>query len=237
MIVVGLTGGIGAGKSTVSSLLADRGAVIVDADQIARDQQAPGSPALAKMAERFGDHIITSDGSLDRAAVAEIVFSDADALKDLNAIMHPAIQGEIERQILANVGTDNLVILDFPLLGENPRPGLAGTIVVDVPYELAVRRVVEFRGMSEDDAWNRINSQMTRDKRLAAATHVIDNSGSYEDLVDQVDRLWPQLCALEPTDPAALVTARDAPETGASGGAPEAGSTGGPPAAGDACDE
>jgi dephospho-CoA kinase len=201
MIVVGLTGGIGAGKSTVSTLLAERGAVIVDADRIARDQQAPGAPALAEMAERFGQHILTEDGSLDRAAVAEIVFSDAQALKDLNAIMHPAIQDEIQRQILANVDFDGVVILDFPLLGENPRKGLAGTIVVDVPYELAVRRVVEFRGMSEDDAWNRINSQMDRKKRRASATHVIDNSGSFEDLVAQVDRLWPELQSLPPTDP------------------------------------
>jgi dephospho-CoA kinase len=204
MIVVGLTGGIGAGKSTVSALLAERGAVIVDADQIARDQQAPGAPALIKMAERFGDHIIDENGALDRAAVAQIVFSDKNALKDLNAIMHPAIQDEIQRQILANVDHDGVVILDFPLLGENPRRGLAGTIVVDVPYELAVRRVVEFRGMSEDDAWNRINSQMTREKRLAAATHVIDNSGSLDDLIDQVDRIWPELLRLAPTVPEAI---------------------------------
>jgi dephospho-CoA kinase len=199
MILVGLTGGIGAGKSTVSSLLAARGAVIVDADLIARQQQAPGAPALAKMAERFGDHIIAEDGSLDRAAVARIVFSDKEALKDLNEVMHPAIQEEIERQILANVDSDDVVILDFPLLGENPREGLAGTIVVDVPYELAVTRVVEFRGMTVEDAWNRINSQMTREKRLEAATHVIDNSGSFEDLVDQIDRLWPQLLQLPPS--------------------------------------
>lgn len=199
MIVVGLTGGIGAGKSTVSKLLSARGAVIVDADQIARDQQAPGAPALVAMAERFGDHIIAEDGSLDRAAVASIVFSDADALKDLNAIMHPAIQSEIQRQIELNVGTDHVVILDFPLLGENPRKGLAATIVVDIPYELAVQRLVEFRGMSEEDAWNRINSQMKREARTAHATHVVDNSGSADDLVAQIDLLWPELQALPPT--------------------------------------
>jgi dephospho-CoA kinase len=209
MILVGLTGGIGAGKSTVSSLLAARGAVIVDADRIAREQQAPGSPALAEMAKRFGDHVIAEDGSLDRAAVAEIVFSDAEALKDLNAIMHPAIQNEIKRQIIANVDGDDVVILDFPLLGENPRKDLAATIVVDVSYEIAVQRVVEFRGMSEQDAWNRINSQMSREDRLKAATHVIDNSGSFDDLVEQVDRLWPVLQQLQPTSPSDLAPSGD----------------------------
>src|SRR5918995_3452990 len=105
MIVVGLTGGIGAGKSTVSSMLAERGAVIVDADKIARDLQAPGAPLLDAMAARFGDHIINADGSLDRAAVAAIVFNDKDALADLNGIVHPAMQAEIQRQIDAHRGT------------------------------------------------------------------------------------------------------------------------------------
>ncbi len=106
MIVVGLTGGIGAGKSTVSSMLAERGAVIVDADQIARDLQAPGAPLLDVMAARFGEHIINADGSLDRAAVAAIVFNDKDALADLNGIVHPAMQDEIQRQIDVHRGTD-----------------------------------------------------------------------------------------------------------------------------------
>ncbi len=190
MIVVGLTGGIGAGKSTVSKLLAERGAAIVDADQIARDLQSPGSPVLAKMAERFGADIIDDDGSLNRAAVAKIVFSDKAALDDLNGIVHPAMQAEIQRQIDLNADTDRVVVLDFPLLGENPRRGLAATIVVDIPYEAAIERVVEYRGMDEDDARNRINSQISREERLERATHVLDNSGSFDDLASQVDELW-----------------------------------------------
>ena len=195
MILVGLTGGIGAGKSTVSTMLADRGAAIVDADQVARDLQAPGSPVLDQMAERFGSHIIRDDGSLDRAAVAEIVFADKEALADLNGIVHPAMQDEIRSQIQANADTDRLVVLDFPLLGENPRKDLAATIVVDIPYDLAVTRAVD-RGMDEADVRNRIDSQISREKRLESATHVVDNSGDLAALEAQIDELWPQLTEL-----------------------------------------
>lgn len=199
MIVVGLTGGIGAGKSTVSSMLAERGAAIVDADQIARDLQAPGSSVLASMAERFGAQIIDSDdGSLDRAAVAQIVFSDEQALKDLNGIVHPAMQDEIQRQIDEHRDTDRIVVLDFPLLGENPRKGLSATIVVDIPVEVAVQRLVDQRGMDEDDARARITSQISREDRLATATHVLDNGGDMAMLGDQVDDLWTELSELPP---------------------------------------
>jgi dephospho-CoA kinase len=196
VIVVGLTGGIGAGKSTVSAMLAERGAVIVDADQIARDLQAPGSPVLDRMAERFGAHIIGDDGSLDRGAVAAIVFHDADALKDLNGIVHPAMQSEIQRQIDVHRDTNRVVVLDFPLLAENPRKGLAATIVVDVDPEIAVDRLVSSRGMDADDARARISSQISRDERLATATHVIDNSGDVDALRAQVERLWAELVTL-----------------------------------------
>jgi dephospho-CoA kinase len=197
MIVVGLTGGIGAGKSTVSTLLAAHGAAIVDADVIARDLQSPGSPVLDRMAERFGDHIILDDGALDRGAVAQIVFNDKAALDDLNGIVHPAMQDEIRRQIEAHRGTDTIVVLDFPLLGENPRRDLAATIVVDIPVELAIERLVDQRGMDADDARARISSQVSRDERLARASHVLDNSGDVESLTAQVDRLWTELVALE----------------------------------------
>lgn len=207
MLLVGLTGGIGAGKSTVSVLLAERGAVIVDADQIARDLQAPGAPLLDRMADRFGRHIIGDDGSLDRAAVAAIVFGDSEsakqALKDLNAIVHPAMQDEIKRQIVAHAETDRVVVLDFPLLGENPRDDIAATVVVDVEPEVAIERLVEFRGMREVDARNRISSQIGRHERLATATHVIDNSGDLDALRAQVDGLWAQLVELRDSATAA----------------------------------
>jgi dephospho-CoA kinase len=200
VILVGLTGGIGAGKSTVSAMLAERGAVIVDADQIARDLQSPGSPVLDSMAERFGEQIIREDGSLDRAAVASIVFNDEAALKDLNGIVHPAMQSEIQRQIDEHRSTGRVVVLDFPLLGENPRKGLAATIVVDIPVDVAVRRLVDQRGMDEVDARARINSQISRDERVATATHVLDNGGDRDSLIAQVDELWQQLLELPPAD-------------------------------------
>ncbi|MGA7759794.1 MAG: dephospho-CoA kinase [Ilumatobacteraceae bacterium] len=196
MILVGLTGGIGAGKSTVSAMLAERGAAIVDADQIARDLQSPGSPVLAAMAERFGAHIIRDDGSLDRAAVAAIVFNDEAALKDLNGIVHPAMQDEIQRQIDAHRDTDRVVVLDFPLLGENPRKGLSATIVVDIPVDVAVQRLVDQRGMDEADARARIGSQISREERNGSATHVIDNGGDRDALIEQVDALWSELVSL-----------------------------------------
>ena len=196
MIVVGLTGGIGAGKSTVSAMLAERGAAIVDADRIARDLQSPGSPVLAAMADRFGADIVNDDGTLDRGAVAAIVFNDEQALKDLNGIVHPAMQAEIQRQIDEHRDTDRVVVLDFPLLGENPRKGLAATIVVDIPVEVAVQRLVEQRGMAEDDARARINSQVSREERLETATHVLDNSGDRNALARQLDELWAQLVEL-----------------------------------------
>jgi dephospho-CoA kinase len=199
VILVGLTGGIGAGKSTVSAMLAERGAAIVDADRIARDLQSAGSPVLTAMAERFGDQIILPDGSLDRPAVAAIVFNDETALKDLNGIVHPAMQDEIQRQIDVHRGTDRVVVLDFPLLGENPRRGLSATIVVDIDVDVAVQRLVDQRGMDEADALARISSQIDRAERLKSATHVIDNSGDRDQLIEQVDALWAELIELPPS--------------------------------------
>ena len=200
MLLVGLTGGIGSGKSTVSALLAEHGAAIVDADEIARSLQTPHSPVLARMAERFGQQIIRSDGSLDRAAVAALVFGDDPqaraALADLNAIVHPAMQDEIARQIGAHAATERIVVLDFPLLTENPREGLAATIVVDIDPDIAVRRLVDQRGMDERDARKRIASQRSREHRLTHATHVVQNDGDLDDLRDQVAALWSALLAL-----------------------------------------
>jgi dephospho-CoA kinase len=196
MVLVGLTGGIGSGKSTVSAMLAEHGAVIVDADKIARDLQGPGSPVLDQMAERFGTHIIRDDGTLDRPAVASIVFNDEQALKDLNGIVHPAMQSEIQAEIDAHRDTDRVVVLDFPLLAENPREGLAATVVVDVDPDVAVERLVAQRGMDEADARARIASQVSREDRLARATHVIDNNGDLDALRSQVGTLWHQLSEL-----------------------------------------
>ena len=196
MILVGLTGGIGSGKSTVSAALAARGAVIVDADQVVRDVQQPGSPVLTKLAERFGAEVIATDGSLDRAALAGIAFADADALKDLNGIVHPAVAAEMNRQVMENVATDNVVVLDIPLLTENPREGLQGKIVVDVPLETQVERLVKYRGFDEADARARIARQATRELRLETADFVIDNSGHPDALDEQIERLWKWLQSL-----------------------------------------
>ncbi|MFM7686350.1 MAG: dephospho-CoA kinase [Actinomycetota bacterium] len=202
MILVGLTGGIGSGKSTVSAALAERGAVIVDADAIVREVQQPGSPVLQQLAERFGAHVVAADGSLDRAAVAGIVFSDPEALKALNAIVHPAVAAEMNRRVYAERDSDRVVVMDIPLLTENPRDGLQGVIVVDVPVEKQVQRLVQFRGFAEDDARARIGKQASREQRLATASFTVDNSGSLDDLAPQVERLWQWLRSLPqlPTD-------------------------------------
>jgi len=198
MILLGLTGGIGSGKSTVSALLASRGAVIIDADAIARELQAPGQPLLVTLAERFGASLIDESGALDRAALASIVFADPEALKDLNKIVHPAIAVEMDRRMKEQRETDNVVVLDIPLLAENPRTGLSGVVVVDVPVDVAVSRLVEFRGMTEDDARARIAKQATRDERRAIADHVIDNSGELSALSDQVETVWQWAVSLPP---------------------------------------
>ncbi len=196
MILVGLTGGIGSGKSTVSAALAARGAVVIDADAIVREVQQPGSPLLQQLADRFGPQVLAVDGSLDRAAVAEIVFHDSDALKDLNDIVHPAVGAEMNRRVAALRSTDRVVVLDIPLLTENPREGLQGKIVVDVPVETQVQRLVRFRGFAEDDAKARIARQATREQRLEGAGFVIDNSGDLASLDVQIDALWRWLTAL-----------------------------------------
>lgn len=193
VVLIGLTGGIGSGKSTVSSLLAERGAVVIDADAITRELQSPGTPVFAAMVERFGGGIVATDGSLDRQAVADIVFSDAAALADLGAIVHPAVGAEIARRLEEVAGTDQVVVLDIPLLVESGRDDLAALVVVDVDPDLAVRRLVEHRGMQEADARARMAHQASREDRLAKADLVVDNSGSLDDLAAQVADLWARL--------------------------------------------
>jgi dephospho-CoA kinase len=198
MILIGLTGGIGSGKSTVSSLLAKRGAVIIDADAITRELQQPGEPLLTVLSERFGDHIIAADGSLIREELRNIAFSDPDALKDLNKIVHPAVAKEMDRRMEEVRNTDKVVILDIPLLAENPRKGLSGVVVVDVPVEVQVSRLAEFRGLKEEDARAIIAKQASREDRAKIADKIIDNSGDLESLSSQVDAVWDWALQLPP---------------------------------------
>jgi dephospho-CoA kinase len=206
MILVGLTGGIGSGKSTVSQMLADRGAIIIDGDAIARELQRSGTAVFAAMVERFGD-VVGADGQLDRAKIASIVFADAQALTDLNKIVHPAIGVEMMRRISEMRETDAIAILDFPLLAESPRKGLSGVIVVDIDPEIAIERVVRDRGMKASDVQARINKQASRQDRLAIADRVLDNSGTKEDLVRQVEEAWEWIATLPDAGPDAGETA------------------------------
>lgn len=192
MLVVGLTGGIGSGKSTVSAMLAGRGAAIVDADLLSRELQRPGEPVFVAMVERFGPGIVAEDGTLDRAAVAAIAFNDPPALADLNSITHPAIGAAIAARMAAYADTEDVVILDVPLLVESTalRTSMAVLIVVDAPTDVAIGRLVEQRGMEEGDARARIAAQSSREERLKLADFVIDNSGSVVDLESEVQRCW-----------------------------------------------
>lgn len=204
MIVVGLTGGIGSGKSTVSAALAERGAIVVDADAIAKELQRAGQPVFLKMVERWGEGIIGPDGELDRAKVAGIVFNDAEALKDLNAIVHPALNAEMNRRIRAQEGTDNVVIVDVALMAENngrKRFGVGSVIVVDTPVETAVHRLVTYRGLNEADARARIGKQASREDRLKIADRVVDNGGDRAALDAQLDGLWEWIRSLPPAEP------------------------------------
>ncbi|MDP9072096.1 MAG: dephospho-CoA kinase, partial [Actinomycetota bacterium] len=190
MLVVGLTGGIGSGKSAVSALLAARGAVIVDADVLARQVVEPGGAAYQGVVERFGSSVVRDDGTLDRPALAEIVFSDRAALEDLNALTHPPVKALIAERLAEQSSGDAVVVLVIPLLAESGRYPVAGVLVVDCPEEVAVARLVEHRGMSEAAARRRLAAQVRRADRLAIADHVIANDGSLDDLAVEVDRAW-----------------------------------------------
>lgn len=191
---MGLTGGIGSGKSTVSRLFADRGAVVIDADLLARAAVGQGSAGYQAVLRRFGPAVTAPDGSLDRAALAGIVFTDPEALAALNAIVHPLVRAAIASRLAALEDDDGLVVLEIPLLVESRRTyGAGAVVVVDCPEDLAVRRLVEGRGMDEGDARRRMAAQVSRDERLAAADLVVDNSGTLQDLGDEVDRVWGEL--------------------------------------------
>ena len=191
VIRVGLTGGIGSGKSTVAQLLEELGALVVDGDQIARELVEPGSPALAEVVDRFGAGVLRPDGSLDRAALADIVFPDPAALADLDAIMHPRIAAR-SGQLLVEAARDGVpvAVYDMPLLVEN---GMAAdfdvVVVVQAPMPVRLARLA-LRGVRAEDVRERMARQATDEQRAAVADVLIDNSGDVDALAEQVERAW-----------------------------------------------
>jgi dephospho-CoA kinase len=193
MPLVALTGGIASGKSTIARRLAEHGAVLVDADQVVRDVQLPGSPVLAAIATEFGDVMLRSDGSLDRAALGSRVFGDPAAVQRLNAIVHPAVRLESQRQFdeAFAADPDAVVVYDVPLLVEARLNDPWDLIVVaHAAADVRRRRLVDLRGLSEQDAAARIASQVSDQERLGLADVVIDTAGSLEDTLRQADELW-----------------------------------------------
>jgi dephospho-CoA kinase len=192
---VGLTGGVASGKSTVSTMLAELGAVVVDSDAIAREVVEPGTPGLAAVVEAFGDEILTEDGRLDRPALGAIVFADEAKRKVLEGILHPLI-GERSAALVEAAGPDALVVHDIPLLVE---AGIADTfdavVVVDAPTDLQVDRMLRDRGWTREDAESRIAAQASREDRRAVATYLIENTGSLEDLRARVHEVYDALTA------------------------------------------
>jgi dephospho-CoA kinase len=197
MILIGLTGGIGSGKSEVAHLLTERGAEIIDADLIVRELQQPGAEVYEKMIELFGSEVVAADKSLDRTAIAKKVFTDESLLKTLNQLVHPIVRRVMNERVESFRDTDKVVVLDIPLLVENPREGLDGVLVVDLDAEIAVKRLVEQRNMSADDARARIAKQATREQRLAIADHVIDNSGDRNALTQKIETAWSWIKSLK----------------------------------------
>ncbi|MFC3998553.1 dephospho-CoA kinase [Nocardiopsis sediminis] len=193
MLRVGLTGGIGSGKSAVSRRLAEHGAVVVDADRIAREVVEPGTPALAEIVAEFGDGVLTREGALDRPRLGEIVFSDDAKLARLNAIVHPRVAERTE-ELMSAAPNGSVVVYDVPLLVENGLGPLYDlVIVVDAPEDVRIERLREGRKMPVDQSRARIAAQATREDRLAAADIVIDNSGTEADLDRRVEEVWTDL--------------------------------------------
>ncbi|TDC39961.1 dephospho-CoA kinase [Actinomadura sp. KC345] len=195
MLKVGLTGGIGSGKSEVSARLAARGALVIDADKIAREVVEPGTPGLAAVVAEFGDEVLLPSGGLDREKVGRIVFSDPGRLAALNAIVHPLV-GERMQELMDAAPAGAVVVYDVPLLAENGlAPMYDEVVVVDAPEDVQLDRLVARRGMTEEDARARMANQASREDRRAVATHVIDNSTTLDALDTQVDALWKALAA------------------------------------------
>ncbi|MCU1449036.1 MAG: dephospho-CoA kinase [Acidimicrobiales bacterium] len=191
MLLVGLTGGIGSGKSTVAAMLTERGATVVDADQVAREVVEPGMPALAQLVEEFGPGILTPDGRLDRPKLAQVAFVSDDRRKALEAITHPAINTEMMRRI-SEAPPDAIVVMDVPLLVEAKLRTYECVIVVEAPVDLRLDRL-EARGVGRDDALARMKLQATDEERRAVADHLVDNSADLAHLGAQVDAVWADL--------------------------------------------
>ncbi|MBC8195342.1 MAG: dephospho-CoA kinase [Acidimicrobiia bacterium] len=196
MLEIGLTGGIGSGKSTVATMLADRGAVVLDSDSLVRELQVPGTPVFEAMVAHWGDKILAADGTLDRGALAAIVFEDPAELKALTDIVHPAHAIEMERRRSAYEGSDAILVFDIPLLVEVGRGGFDGIVVVDLDPEIALERLVAVRGLDEADARSRMANQASRNERLKKADFVVDNAGSMDDLIAEVNRCWEWITTL-----------------------------------------
>lgn len=193
MLKIGLTGGIGSGKSEVARRLAAKGAVVIDADRIAREVVEPGTPGLARVVAAFGDGVLRPDGSLDRERLGSIVFADSERLAALNAIVHPLV-GERVAELQKQAADDAISVYDVPLLAENNLAPLYDVvIVVDAADEVRLRRLAEHRGMPEADAKARIAAQASREDRLAVADVVIPNEGTLEELDARVDEVWEDL--------------------------------------------
>ncbi|NEB01548.1 dephospho-CoA kinase [Streptomyces sp. SID13726] len=193
MLKVGLTGGIGAGKSEVSKLLVEQGAVLIDADRIAREVVAPGTPGLAAVVEAFGEDVLAEDGGLDRPKLGSIVFADPDRLAVLNSIVHPLV-GARSRELESAAAPDAVVVHDVPLLAENSLAPLYDlVIVVDASPETQLDRLVRLRGMTEQDARARMAAQAAREKRLEIADVVIDNDVPLDELRQRVADVWADL--------------------------------------------
>ncbi len=196
VLEIGLTGGIGSGKSTVIKYLLRCGAVVIDADAIVRELQVPGTPVFDLMLERWCEQILSVDGSLNRQRIADLVFGNDEELLALNAMVHPSVAAEIDSRRAEFSVTDSTVILDVPLLVESGYKGFSGVIVVDLEPEKAVQRLVRYRGFHENDARLRMSRQVSRFERLAIADFVVDNSGSLTDLELEVGRCWSWITSL-----------------------------------------
>ncbi len=197
---VGLTGGVASGKSTVAAILADLGAVVIDADRLAREVVARGTPGLAEVVAALGPQVLTEDGELDRPAVGALVFADEAARRRLEAVIHPRVRDR-GAALEAAAPPEALVVHDIPLLAETGQASsFDAVVVVDVPVATQVQRMVQLRGMTRADAEARVAAQATREQRLAVATHVIDNTGTLEDLRDKVTEVFGKLVSTGPTD-------------------------------------